>query len=258
MNEFILYGYPQSATSFFELCKSLPTFSVTIPNEQGLKNARAHQPLKTCVNFLRTNAEILKNHPKFKNLNLKGKIMTVGGTPFEIYNEHPAVDYTFARPETCIIYDKSQPFTKRFDPEKNPHGFKTQIKSISITVKNDRKVLTSNAPIFNFGGKEYVWYNKQYCENGKDPYMKLIMNECYEPALPFNITTCSNNFADAKFLREQYNRLVTEGCSPKELDMIVPVLISEKDGYATAKPIFSEKHLAIIESQKQPEKVLNN
>ncbi len=260
MSDFILKGYPQSFTSYIELCKSLFTYSVTIPNEKGLAHGRAHRPLQTCVNVLRTKAEKLKGLPKFKNSNLKNKILAVSGTPGEVFNEYPAVDYTYARPETCIIYDKSQPFTKPFDEIKNPNGYKMQEKTINIIVGDETKVFSNTAPIFNFGGKDYVWFNQEKCENGKEPFMKLIMEKCYERAYPFNLATGSNDFAEATLFREQYDRLVTEGCSPAELEMIVPVLISQKDDYETAKPIFSEKHLSIIESQKtiKFEKVINN
>ena len=67
MSDFILKGYPQSFTSYIELCKSLFTYSVTITNEKGLAHCRAHRPLQNCVNVLRTKAEKLKGLPKFKN-----------------------------------------------------------------------------------------------------------------------------------------------------------------------------------------------
>ncbi|MDE6583419.1 MAG: hypothetical protein K2K31_02055 [Clostridia bacterium] len=247
----IVRGYPLSVTEYYKLYKKYPAFSVTVPNEAGLKHGRVHVPLKTCLNFTRTAAvEALFND---KSLNLKNKVVAVGGKPGELFNEHPAVDYTYVRAAALLVYDRQNPITKEFDPETNPQGFKWVTKSLTVEKDGKNITYTDTAPVITFGGKEYVWYNKEECENNQSDVMEIVLNQSYERSVPFNTSTGSNNYGETTYFIEQHERNVLEGCTKQELEMIVPVKMSSADGYEKAKPMFTENQLTTIICQRSPD-----
>lgn len=100
----------------------------------------------------------------------------------------------------------------------------------------------SSAPIVTFGKKEYIWLNKKECERGVDKTMKLWSLKVLERAVPFSRKNYrgNNDFGKATELHAQIDRVAKEDCTEEELAMIVPVRMSDKDGYATAKPVLGK------------------
>ena len=91
------------------------------------------------------------------------------------------------------------------------------------------------APIVKFGGRKCIWLNKEKCERGKSQTMELWTLKLVDRAVPFNEDNV-NDFALAEDLIAQCERVLTENCTQEELDMLVPVDMSSKDGYEKAKP----------------------
>ncbi len=120
--------------------------------------------------------------------------------------------------------------------------------------KGGRKIsITSSADVVMFGGKKYIWTNKEACESGKDVTMKLWSYNLEDCAKPFDNNGKTNDFGseEALSLREQCDRTVVEGCSGAEQAMIVKMIMSDADCYRTAKPIFSPKQANLINAIRE-------
>ena len=93
--------------------------------------------------------------------------------------------------------------------------------------------VTSQAPVVNFAGLDYVWMNKEECENGKSPVMKLITLEVVAKSVGFDKN--SRNYIDAKALHSQCFNLINDKASADELNMIVETEMSISDGFESLK-----------------------
>lgn len=101
--------------------------------------------------------------------------------------------------------------------------------------------VTSKAPIVEYGGNKCIWLNKEECERGEASTMELWTLDLIDKAVPFDIKGNHNDFAKATELIEQCYSALTENCTKEELDMLVPVEMSSKDGYERAVPIEQEQ-----------------
>ena len=104
-----------------------------------------------------------------------------------------------------------------------------------------RQRLSDKAPVVTFGGNEYIWLNKEECENENAKTMELVSVELLAKAVPFDESGLGNDYIKASKLHEQAYNIATLKCSPQERAMIVPVVISDKDGYATATPVLERE-----------------
>ncbi len=103
--------------------------------------------------------------------------------------------------------------------------------------ENHQTWVSSYAPIVKFGGHKCIWLNKEDCEKGVAQTMDLWTLKLVDRAVPFNKNKDGiNDFALAEDLIEQCYSVLTKDCTPEELDMIVPVDMSSKDGYEKATP----------------------
>lgn len=101
---------------------------------------------------------------------------------------------------------------------------------------------TSYAHIVTFGGKEYIWLNKDECEKGDSKTMECWSLNLVARAVPFNKDNSHNDFAKAEKLIRQCERVLTENCTDEELSMIVPVEMSDEDNYQKATPILEKEN----------------
>ncbi len=99
-----------------------------------------------------------------------------------------------------------------------------------------RQKMSGKAPVVTFGGNEYVWLNKEECELRKDKTMELVSVELLCKAVQLDVNGLNNDYEQAVQLRQQAYTVATLKCTEKERAMLVPVVISDKDGYATATP----------------------
>ncbi len=86
-------------------------------------------------------------------------------------------------------------------------------------------------PCIVYGGKEYIWLNKEECESGLSKTMKCWSLELLNRAVPFDKKGKNNDYSKAIELHKQCHNLVTENCTKEELDMLVKVKISDKEIY---------------------------
>lgn len=109
-------------------------------------------------------------------------------------------------------------------------------------VYDEGKVIkvTSIAPIITFGDKKCIWLNKKECEKGTAKTMECWTLDLVAKAVPFSRECNHCDFAKAKELQEQCERVLTEGCTEEELVMLVPVEMSKEDYYQKATPILEK------------------
>ncbi len=147
-----------------------------------------------------------------------------------------------------------------YTPESSIVKSTKNLKRVS-TLYGDQEV-TNEAPIVTFGKNEYIWFNKEECEAGKDATMKLCSLNLLAKAVPFEKDMEKGDYADfarATELQEQALQVATENCTEEELEMIVPVKMSDKDEYATAEPILPElKKEETVEEKKSVEGLFND
>ena len=109
------------------------------------------------------------------------------------------------------------------------------------------KTVTSKAPVITFGKKQYIWLNKEECENNSERTMRCISLELVEKAVPFSEKS-NNDFVKAHKIHSQCERVVTEDCTLEELEMLVSVKMNNKDRCRTAEPIFTKKQEKMLEA----------
>lgn len=133
------------------------------------------------------------------------------------------------RPMFQLIYNPESRVVK---------SFREIYKTTSIwDSRGMKKEITGKAPIVIFGGKEYVWLNKEECENGIETAMVCWSLELPERAVPFDKSRTHNDFAKAKELRVQAERIVKENCTKEELLMLVAVRMTKTDNYEKVEPV---------------------
>ena len=123
--------------------------------------------------------------------------------------------------------------------------------------KGDTVKTTSKAPVVTFGKKEYIWLNKDECENGTEKSMRLVSLELIAGAKPFDKDGNTNDYgSDAtKELRQQCQDEAFEFATEEEKTMLVKVRLSKEDGYEKAEPILEKDELE--EFKQNPEKFLS-
>ena len=139
-----------------------------------------------------------------------------------------------------IIYNPNSSLVKGCRIEKRTTLVYKKAKKNTINV-------TSSAPIVRFGGKDCIWLNKEDCESGKSKVMELWTLDLIERAMsfddtePFGLHEETNDFAKAKKLIKQCDRVLKENCTKEEIDMIVPVQMSSEDNYEKTTPIYENE-----------------
>lgn len=110
---------------------------------------------------------------------------------------------------------------------------------VGVTLKYDPAIFNPSSKYIVFGKKAYFWLNKAECLNGHQKTVDLACVAILEklPAFDDDSLLC---FAKAPTIQDQCWRLVTENCTPKELEMIVPVQMSDKDNYESLTPILEK------------------
>ncbi len=109
--------------------------------------------------------------------------------------------------------------------------------------KGDTVKTTSKAPVVTFGKKDYIWLNKDECENGKEKSMRLVSLELIARAKQFDKDGNTNDYGseEAKELRQQCQYKAFEFATEEEKAMLVKVRLSEEDKYEKAEPILKTK-----------------
>ena len=95
--------------------------------------------------------------------------------------------------------------------------------------------VTSTAPVVKYGGNDYIWTNKEECENGSAKIMSLISLDLIERAVPFAREFEHNDYAKAEELRAQCERVAFKNATMEELKMAVEATMSSEDGYKSVK-----------------------
>lgn len=127
----------------------------------------------------------------------------------------------------------------KYDPKS------TLVKSATEETRNavienncDLEEVTSTAPIVTTSkGVKYIWLNKEECECGKAETMDLFLLDIEEYAEAYDANGRNNSYADANSLRKQIVQKAKESMSEEEWAMVVPVEMSEEDGYDKVTPI---------------------
>lgn len=93
--------------------------------------------------------------------------------------------------------------------------------------------VTSEAPIVMFGGKTYIWLNREECGRGKENVMRLLCEFGYDMALPFDCdqNRQSTDLADALPLLMQYDQVAYGTCTDCELGEAYPFILTSRDDY---------------------------
>ena len=96
-----------------------------------------------------------------------------------------------------------------------------------------RVEVTSEAPIIMYGGKTYIWLNREECQRCQENNMRLLSEHGHDMALPFDcdLNRQSTDLADALPLLEQYNQVAFGTCTDEELRFTVPYVLSSRDDY---------------------------
>ncbi len=133
-----------------------------------------------------------------------------------------------------------------YNPECNlVKGCKEVSRTAEIWDKEKRKAVktTSKTPVVTFGKKDYIWLNKDECENGKEKSMRLVSLELIARAKPFDKDGDTNDYGseEAKKLRQQCQDEAFEFATEEEKKLLVKVKLSEKDGYEKEKPILKKE-----------------
>ena len=100
-----------------------------------------------------------------------------------------------------------------------------------------KKRMKGSAPVVTFGKIDYIWLNKEECENGDAKYMELISLKLLVKASPFNKSDWNNNYDDAESLHTQSEYIALADCTGEEKKLLVPVVMSSVDNFITLKPV---------------------
>ncbi len=119
-------------------------------------------------------------------------------------------------PQSKIVKtEKSQTRTAQIGNDKNS--------------KTERK--TSTGTVVTVGGIQYLWLNKNECENGNEKTMDLISTEIVACSVPFGREDKPNDYAEATDLQEQCEAVALEHCDEEELALLQEGLLSKEDNY---------------------------
>ncbi len=148
----------------------------------------------------------------------------------DLLYRHNYCDHGSVRIALQIIYNPESNVVKSCE-------MKTKTELIFNRDSAQMEKVTTTAPIVVFGKKEYVWLNKEECENGTAKTMELVSVKLLARSVPFDKDGKSTDFAKAVELQKQYFDVATENCTEEELEMLVPVVMNDKDNYNSATPI---------------------
>lgn len=101
-------------------------------------------------------------------------------------------------------------------------------------VSSDRKgkvTEESEAPIVTFGGIEYIWLNKEECEQGNAHFMHLISRYVLDKAPQFSEDGSHNDYAQATDIHEKCESIAFENATEEEMALVVEAEMSDEDGY---------------------------
>ena len=110
--------------------------------------------------------------------------------------------------------------------------------------------VTSTAPIVMFGGKRYIWLNREECQQGQTDIMNLLSEYGHDMALPFDcdLKRQSTDLADALPLLIQYDQVAFGECKENELELVIPYLLSSEDDYSSDRHPKAVKTLKLLKS----------
>ena len=142
-----------------------------------------------------------------------------------------------------IIYNREQPVVKSCRTEKRT----------AMICNDDTNIVEmriNEAPIVVFGKKEYIWLNKEDCENDSAKTMELISVKLLAKSVQFDKAGENNDFANAVELQKQCYEVATENCTEEEIAMLAPVVMNDEDNYNNATPILGTEKKTTTSSTK--------
>lgn len=245
-----LKAYPQSVAEWLVLWEKFPAFAAGYVSDKLVEDGvLRNDSFGTGCNFLR-------------NALIDDSIinMVASVDPYGAYDYKRFVDtgYMGARVAIEVIYD-NELFSKTL-------YYETREQTLVVNVDGTPKYfehpngghmttrdVTSTAPIVTFGGYDYIWLNQEDCESQKSYTMKLVQKDISALSEIFNITDIHDiasgivrsDFKDS-WLHEQYLSLATQGCTPKELSLLVNVKMSNANNYQTTKPVLTLRQKFMI------------
>jgi len=99
----------------------------------------------------------------------------------------------------------------------------------------------SMAPVVFYAGNDYIWTNKEDCEEGKSKVMNLISLELPECVVFFKNPQDPNDYAKAaEKLHAQCERVAFENATEEEKAMAVEVEMSNEDDYEKVKYVIAD------------------
>lgn len=155
---------------------------------------------------------------------------------------HEDIQYAYdavVRPALRILYNQKSWLVRNMNLEKRTSLVRVN-EDKSIYLNNGiedsiypRTEITSEAPIVMFGGKTYIWLNKEECERGQERTMRLLSEKGHDMALPFDCdqNRQSTDLADALPLLMQYDQVAYESCTDYESEAAYPFILTSRDNY---------------------------
>jgi len=219
---FVMEGYIQSAPEYDEFVKKFPAFanaelSDAARREQGVYESDTYE---AGYYPLRSPSSGASNHVEYGDYD---------GARDWIYSNY---DNGGLRLALQLIYNQECSLAK---------GCQEVSRTAKVCIEGKVVTISGKAPVITYGGKQYIWTNKERCESGQDETMVCVSLKLLERAKPVDKKGKHNDFGKATELREQCNRLAAEGCTLEENAMRVPVEFSKADNYEKARPMLAQK-----------------
>lgn len=101
--------------------------------------------------------------------------------------------------------------------------------------------VTSTLPVIMFGGKPCIWLNQPEILKKEEETMLCWSLKILDCAIPVDRKDNNNDYGQAIETQTQYHNLLKQGCTQEEWAMVVPVRLSQEDGYEKATPILDRK-----------------
>lgn len=231
-------AYIPSVKEYETLKGKYPAFAIKRPNEKALiagvfKGANWDQQ---CSFLLRTANE--KLIPTAKDSVMVGHLT---GTLDSVYSNNAETGLVVA---ISVIYDPTSDVVR---------SCRTQGQDSLISIRGKQEWIASDAPVVEFGGIRYVWLNKEECENGTCQVMSLISVDVLDKALPVSHDGSHSDFTKADTLHAQCEITAFENATDEEMEMVVPVEISNEDGCEKLTYKFTEKQREILKKNQSAE-----
>ena len=231
-------AYIPSLKEYRELKSKYPAFAAKQATQKAEQNGVSFSINwnNQCSYFLRTPWTIPgKNEPTNDSITI-GHITGKEGIGFPENNQTGLVI------ALTLIYNSSSDIVKKC---------KFIEKCSYVDNGANREQLWSEAPVVMFGGNEYVWLNKEECEQGKSQIMTLISVEVLEKALPISNDASHNDFTQAKTLQSQCDIVAFENATDEEMEMVVPVEMTSEDGCEKLTYNFTDKQKENLQAYVQ-------